>query len=96
MQKIRRDMLENAIQSNIVKYLNSIGYLTVKNITVSKTGWPDLTTIKPNGDHLYIEVKQPGQKLRPSQEVRHQQLRDHNTEVITITSVNQLKEYLHE
>ncbi len=87
-------MLESKIQTNIIQYLESIGYLTVKNIAVSKPGWPDITAITPNGDHLYIEVKQPGKELRPIQEARHQQLRGHNVKVITATSVAEVKEYL--
>ncbi len=87
-------MTESAIQTSIVKYLNNLGYLVVKNITVSMNGWPDLTAIAPNGDHLYIEVKTDTGRLSPVQKVRHEQLKQHNVPVITVTTLKEVKSYV--
>lgn len=37
--------------------------------------WPDRLFLFPNGRHLMIEFKRPGEKLRPSQEHRINTLR---------------------
>jgi len=84
-------MLELKIQTQIIKYLKSKGYIAVKNITISINGWPDVTAIAPNGKHIYIEVKRPGGRLSEIQKIRIQQLREHNTDVYVVTSLDQLK-----
>lgn len=77
-------MLESKIQSKIVKRYESDGWLVVKLLTTTMNGIPDLMCLK-NGKTIFIEVKRPGQKPRPLQEYRHDQLRKQGFEVIVLT-----------
>lgn len=59
----------------------------LRPISVSKSGYPDLWCLK-DGETVFVEVKQPGQKPTPLQELRHKELMDHGFQVIVATSVN--------
>ena len=53
-------MLEQQLQSNIIKYLKAQGYYVVKVIESSKRGTPDVLACSPTGGFVAIEVKAPG------------------------------------
>lgn len=67
--------LESKIQARIIKRLESEGYYVVKLILTSKNGIPDLLILK-NGVASFVEVKRPGEKPRPLQEYRMNELRE--------------------
>ena len=89
-------MLESKIQSSITLYLKNQGCLTVKNMTMSLNGWPDITVIPPNGEIYYIEVKAEKGRLSRIQMYRIAQLREHNVTVYIVNSLKQLKEELND
>jgi hypothetical protein len=77
---IKPDKLEQDLQTQCQDYLkaNHIWYFHKqnsprqkfrKNTSVTSTGQPDLIILLKNGITLYVELKRPGQKLKPSQEV---------------------------
>lgn len=66
--------LESKIQAQIVKRLESDKYYVVKLILTNKNGIPDLLLLK-DGVASFIEVKRPGEKPRPLQEYRMNELR---------------------
>lgn len=74
---------ESAIQSAIRKRLENDGWLVNKLILTSKPGTPDLIAHK-DGRTIYIEVKRPGEKPRPLQAHRMEQIRRQGIEVYTI------------
>ena len=47
-------MKEADIQHDIIKYLEKIGWYTVKIIQTNKNGWPDLQAL--SGGHLAVTV----------------------------------------
>lgn len=51
-------MTEQQLQSKIIKYLQSYGWLTIKTISLSTSGWPDIFAFR-NGQAIFIEVKNP-------------------------------------
>jgi len=51
---------EAYIQKKILDYLDSLGYWTVKTITVNRNGCPDILACSPEGRFIAIEVKRPG------------------------------------
>ena len=53
-------MTEQALQKQILNYLDSIGAWTVKTITTNKNGTCDILACLPNGRFCGIEVKRPG------------------------------------
>jgi len=68
-------MIEQKIQTKIIKKLEKENWLCVKLIKTSKNGIPDLMCLK-NGKTMFIEVKQPNGKLSELQKVRIKQLED--------------------
>ena len=64
-------MTEQQIQSKLIKKLESDGYYVIK------TGIPDLIAIPKNSDVEFIEVKRPGQKPRPLQVYRINEIKKH-------------------
>lgn len=67
--------LESKIQARIIKRLEKEGYWVVKIILSSKPGFPDLLVLK-DGKAFFVEVKRPGEKPRPLQEYRMNELRE--------------------
>lgn len=72
--------LESRIQSQIIKRYEKLGYMVVKVLLCNKNGFPDLMLLK-DGKASFIEVKRPGEKPRPLQEFRINELRSLGFEV---------------
>jgi Holliday junction resolvase-like predicted endonuclease len=68
-------MLEQQIQSKIIKKLEKEGYYVLKLIKTNKNGIMDLIAIK-NNITTFVEVKRPTGKLSELQKVRIKELRD--------------------
>jgi len=66
-------MLEQAIQTKIIKKLEQNGWYVVKLIKTSKNGLMDLMALK-NGKTMFIEVKQPNGILSEIQKFRIKEL----------------------
>jgi Holliday junction resolvase len=73
-------MLEQQIQSKIIKKLEADGYLVLKLIKLSANGYPDLLAVKEN-ECMFIEVKRPDGKLSELQKVRIEELKSRNINV---------------
>lgn len=65
--------LESKIQSRIIKHLEAQGYYVVKLLLTNKNGIPDLLLLK-DGVASFVEVKRPGEKPRPLQIFRMNEL----------------------
>jgi Holliday junction resolvase len=70
-------MREQAIQSKLIKKLESQGYYVIKLIKTNKNGIPDVIAIPPNSGVEFYEVKVPGKKPSVLQEFRLKELNDH-------------------
>jgi len=66
-------MLEQKIQTKIIKKLEQNGWYVVKLIKTSKNGLMDLMALK-NGKTMFIEVKQPNGILSEIQKFRIKEL----------------------
>lgn len=66
-------MLEQKIQTKIIKKLELNGWYVVKLIKTSKNGIMDLMALK-NGKTMFIEVKQPNGVLSEIQKYRIKEL----------------------
>ena len=80
-------MLEKQIQAKIKKELSKQGWIVLRPLSVSKSGYPDLWALK-NGRCVFIEVKQPGEKPTPLQALRHKELIGAGFQVLVMTSAN--------
>lgn len=68
-------MLEKNIQSKIIKKLEADGWIALKIIKLSKSGYPDILALK-DGKAMFVEVKQPKGVLSEIQKYRIDQLKE--------------------
>ena len=68
-------MLESRIQANIKKKLTGLGWLVFKFESPGQRGVPDLIVISPDGETVYLEVKQPGKQATAYQAVTSSSLK---------------------
>lgn len=80
-------MKESAIQTKIIKYLESQGAVVNKTIGMSKAGWPDIVGVY-KGRFIGVEVKRPGKKPTPLQEFKLEELAKAGALVGVATSVD--------
>jgi Holliday junction resolvase len=66
-------MLEQQVQSKIIKKLTQEGWLVLKVIKLSNNGYPDLLCHR-EGQTMYIEVKRPKGVLSELQKLRIKEL----------------------
>ena len=68
-------MLEKIIEHKLVKAARERGGLAWKFTSPGTSGVPDRIVLLRDGKAGFVEVKAPGQKVRPLQELRMRQLR---------------------
>ena len=68
-------MREKMIEHKIVMETKARGGMALKFVSPSFSGMPDRLILLPGGRMAFVEVKAPGKKPRPLQEVRHAMLR---------------------
>lgn len=78
-------MTESQIQRKIITRLEKAGWYVIKMIITTKNGIPDIMALK-NGKAVFIEVKRPGEKPRPLQIIRHDELRMQGFEVYIMSN----------
>lgn len=86
---IMEKLLESKIQSDIIRKLESMGYMVIKLILTNKNGIPDLLLLK-DGKASFIEVKREGEKTKPLQEYRMNELKAKGFKSRTIKNVNEI------
>ena len=84
-------MSEQKIQTTIVKWLESHGWLTVKTIVMSKAGFPDIIAMK-DGRNVWIEVKAKNGVVSKLQEIRIKQLIASGATAFVAYSLDDVKE----
>lgn len=75
--------MESALQSKIIRDLKSKGWIPLKVVLSNMNGWPDVTAYR-NKVAVFIEVKDKGEKARPLQLHRHEELRQQGFDVYVI------------
>jgi hypothetical protein len=78
-------MQETDIEKTLVRAVDEIGGKAFKFTSPGNAGVPDRVVLL-NGKAYFIELKAPGQKLRPLQEYRRRQLEELGFEVYVIDS----------
>lgn len=82
-------MREKVIEKQLVKETKLRGGLCEKWNSGS-VGWPDRIVILPDGKFGFVEVKAPGEKPRPIQVHRHNQLRQLGYKVYVLDRPEQI------
>ena len=83
--------MESKEQTKIKKYLEKDGWIVVKTIQLSESGYPDLFAFR-YGKTLFIEVKrEKGGRLSEIQKYRIEMLSAQNFSVLVSHGFNQFK-----
>nr|WP_304413605.1 VRR-NUC domain-containing protein [Trueperella pecoris] len=89
-------MRETVVEQALSKAVRTHGGLCWKFTSPGTVGVPDRIIILPGGHVGFVEVKAPGQKPRPIQTHRHNQLHALGANVYTIDHPNQIQGILNE
>lgn len=60
-------LLEVSIEESVCATAEAHGYFAIKLNAIGSKGKPDRLFIGPDGQHVYVEFKRPGEPLRPLQ-----------------------------
>lgn len=83
-------MREKAIESKLVKAVKSMGGLAPKFVCPGLDGVPDRLVLLPGGNMAFIELKAPGETMRPLQVRRKRQLESLGFSVYCIDTPEQI------
>ena len=67
-------MLEKDVEKELVRKTEESGGMAWKFVSPGKSGVPDRIILLPNGKIGFVELKAPGEKMRPLQIKRKEQL----------------------
>ena len=88
--------MESKEQTKIKKYLEKDGWIVVKTIQLSESGYPDLFAFR-DGLTLFVEVKrEKGGRLSEIQKYRIEKLIEQNFSVLVSHGFNKFKEQYNE
>lgn len=85
-------MLEKTIETRLKREIEKLGGMCLKFTSPGTPGVPDRIVIF-SGKIYFAELKRPGGKLRPLQEVVQQKLKSHGAKIYTIDSYESIKEF---
>lgn len=89
-------MKEKTVEKRLVRAVRQQGGLALKFISPGFNGVPDRLLLFMDGKLAFCEVKAPGQKPRPLQVHRMEQLRALGFQVYVVDSVEMIGEMLRE
>ena len=82
---------EKKVETSLVKHIKAIGGMALKQTAIA--GIPDRLLLLPQGRAVFVELKAKGQKLRPLQQYRKEQLEKLGFEVYVIDDTTQISEF---
>lgn len=83
-------MRERVIEQALVKAVKARGGMCPKFTSPGMDGMPDRLVLFPEGILVFVEVKSPGEKPRPLQLHRHEQLRRLGFQVYVLDGLDQI------
>jgi len=83
-------MREKQIEQRLVKAVKARGGLCPKLVSPGTDGMPDRMVLLPDSHMGFVEVKAPGEKPRPLQQRRHEQLRELGYKVSVLDDPEQI------
>ena len=89
-------MREAEIERKLTSAVKARGGLCPKFVSPGWDGVPDRIVLLPGGKLGFVELKAPGQKLRPLQRRRREQLECLGFRVFVVDGVEQIGGMLHE
>ena len=79
--------MEKKLQKQIIKWCHDNHILAVKVDSTSTRGFPDLVTIDPHGQVIFVELKTPTGRLSDTQRFFQEKLIRQNANVRTIRTI---------
>jgi len=89
-------MLEKELEEKIRKYVKSKGGLFWKFVSPGTRGVPDRLCILPQVAPFFMEIKKPGEKLRPEQVRTNCKLSDRGARVFAVDNLELAKRIIDE
>jgi len=89
-------MRESYIEKRLVQEVKKRGGLAMKFVSPGLDGVPDRIVLLPGGRIAFVEVKAPGQKMRPLQLRRKEQLSDLGFKVYTLDDTEKIHSIISE
>ena len=83
-------MREKQIEQKLVRAVRAAGGIAPKFVSPGLDGVPDRIILRPGGRIAFAELKAPGQKPRPLQQYRIEELRQLGFRVYVIDSIGQI------
>ena len=87
-------MRERSIELTLIKAVKGMGGICAKWVSPGIDGVPDRIVILPGGRIGFVELKAPGQKMRPLQKKRKRQLEELGVLVFCVDDIEQIEEVL--
>ena len=79
---------EKKVETSLIRHVKNIGGMALKQTGIA--GIPDRLVLLPKGRAIFVELKAKGQKLRPLQTYRKEQLEKLGFEVYVIDDTSQI------
>ena len=89
-------MREKMVEQKLIQAVRRSGGLALKLVSPGLNGVPDRLLLFHGGQVAFAEVKAPGKKPRPLQEVRIAQLRGLGFKVYVVDGEEKIGEMIHE
>ena len=89
-------MREKQIEQRLVKAVKAQNGMCPKLVSPGTDGMPDRMVLLPDGKLSFVEVQAPGEKPRPLQIRRHEQLRKLGFRVAVLDDPEQIPSILEE
>ena len=83
-------MKEKYIEKKFVEAVRNLGGLAPKFVSPGLNGVPDRIVLLPNGHMAFVELKAPGQMMRPMQLRRKRQLERLGYKVYCIDTLSEI------
>ena len=83
-------MNEKYIERKLTEAVKKVGGLALKFVSPGLNGVPDRIVLLPYGRMAFVEMKSPGEKMRPLQLKRKKQLEGLGFHVFCIDEVSQI------
>ena len=87
-------MREKEIEIHLVKRVKELGGRAYKFVSPGVSGVPDRLVCLPGGRVIFAELKAPGQKLRPLQELRRTELEGLGNIVVVLDSEEKVDQFI--
>jgi len=85
-------MKESQIEKKLKDKVEAIGGKCMKFVSPGMRGVPDRICLFPGGQVVFVETKAPGEKPRPLQKKRHDELKQLGFKVLIIDSEEKINE----